>query len=100
MANGTIEKASLLGGLAAAVVASLCCIAPLVFVSVGISGAWIANLVAFEPYRPYALAVGLGCIALGYRSVYRAPPPEACAPGTLCAVPAARREGDVLDHVG
>ena len=31
-------------------------------VTVGISGAWIANLVAFEPYRPNAIGVALVCV--------------------------------------
>ena len=39
--------------------ASACCIVPLVLVMLGISGAWIANLTALEPYKPYVAAVTL-----------------------------------------
>src|SRR5713226_5428748 len=91
MASGKLEKASLVGGALAAIVASVCCLGPLVLVSVGISGAWISNLTAFEPYRPYASGVALVCMFLAYRKIYRAPVPEACEPGTLCAVPQTRR---------
>ena len=91
MANSSLEKASLIGGALAAIVASVCCLGPLVLVTVGISGAWISNLVAFEPYRPYAIAVALVCMAFAYRTIYAAPAPEACEPGTLCALPQTRR---------
>ena len=87
MAHSSLEKASLAGGALAAIVASVCCLGPFVLVTVGISGAWISNLTAFEPYRPYAVAVAVACLALAYRRIYAAPAPEACEPGTLCAVP-------------
>ena len=45
-------KGSLVAGGVAAILASACCVGPLVLLSVGISGAWIANLTALEPYRP------------------------------------------------
>src|SRR5712691_738689 len=91
MANSNLEKASLVGGALAAIVASVCCLGPFVLVTVGISGAWISNLAAFEPYRPYAIAVALVCMALAYRKIYATPAPEACEPRTLCAVPQTRR---------
>ncbi len=91
MANSNVQKASLIGGVLAAIVASLCCLGPLVLVTVGISGAWISGLAAFEPYRPYALGVALLCVALAYRGIYRTPAPEACEPDTLCAIPKTRR---------
>jgi mercuric ion transport protein len=91
MANSNLEKASLIGGALAAIVASTCCLGPFVLVTAGISGAWISNLVAFEPYRPYAIGVALICMALAYRRIYLGPAPEACEPGTLCALPPTRR---------
>jgi len=96
MANGGFEKASLVGGALAAIVASVCCLGPFVLVTVGISSAWISNLAAFEPYRPYAVGVALVCMAFAYRKIYAAPAPEACEPGTLCAVPQTRRVYKVM----
>ena len=47
----------------AALLASVCCVLPLVFVVVGISGAWISQLQRFEPYSPWL--AGLALTSLG-----------------------------------
>ena len=39
------------GGALGAILASSCCIVPLLLLSLGISGAWIGNLTALEPYK-------------------------------------------------
>jgi mercuric ion transport protein len=39
------------GSLVAAVLASSCCIGPLLLVTLGVSGAWIGNLTALVPSR-------------------------------------------------
>lgn len=74
------------GGVIGAILASTCCIAPLVLVSLGISGAWIGNLTALEPYKPYFAAVTLIFIGLGFRQVYFKAKP-ACVDGSYCARP-------------
>lgn len=74
------------GGVIGAILASTCCIAPLVLVTLGISGAWIGNLTALEPYKPYFAAVALISIALGFRQVYFNAKP-ACVDGSYCARP-------------
>ena len=91
MAENQTEKLTLAGGVLAAIVASICCLGPLVLVTVGISGAWISSLAAFEPYRPIALGVAIVFMVLAYRKIYAAPPPEACEPGTVCALPQTNR---------
>jgi hypothetical protein len=48
------------GGVLGALAASSCCILPLVLFSLGISGAWIGNLTALAPYKPY-FAAATGC---------------------------------------
>lgn len=74
------------GGMLAAVLASTCCIVPLVLVTLGISGAWIGTLTAMAPYKPYFAAISLLFIAAGFWQVYvRAKP--ACAGGSSCARP-------------
>ena len=90
MALVSTEKASLVGGALAAIVASACCLGPFVLVSVGISGAWIANLAVLEPFRPYVLAIAVVCLGLAYQRIYRAPSAEACDIGTICAAPRTR----------
>jgi len=89
-------KLTLTGTVLAAVGASVCCAGPLILLSVGIGGAWIGNLTAFEPYRPWFLAVAAGFLILSYRKIYRPAAAENCAPGTVCAVPAVRRLYKVL----
>lgn len=74
------------GGVIGAILASTCCIAPLVLVTLGISGAWIGNLTALEPYKPYFAAIALVFIGLGFRQVYfKAKLP--CLEGSYCARP-------------
>lgn len=74
------------GGVIGAVLASSCCIAPLVLLTLGVSGAWIGNLTALEPYKPAFLGVALVFIGLGIRQVYFKPKP-ACEDGSYCARP-------------
>lgn len=74
------------GGVIGAILASTCCIAPLVLLTLGISGAWISNLTALEPYKPYFAAVALVFIGLGFRQVYFKTKP-ACVAGSYCARP-------------
>ena len=88
----TATKATLAGGAFAAIAASACCIGPLVLVTVGVGGAWLGNFAALEPYRPPLIVIAMAAMILAYRRIYaRAAAPDACAPGTICAVPATRR---------
>ena len=69
----------------AAMVGSLCCVAPLVLITLGISGAWISQLTALEPYRPIFIAVTLVFLGLAFRQLYVVP--AHCAPGEVCTDP-------------
>lgn len=62
--------------------------------SLGVSGAWIGNLAALEPYRLFFIAVGAGALLLAWRRIWR--PVAACAAGEVCAVPAVRRSYKVM----
>ena len=72
------------GGLAA-VLASTCCLGPLVLVMLGFSGAWISNLTVLEPYRPIFIGAALVALLFAYRRIFR--PVQACKPGEVCAIP-------------
>lgn len=76
-----------LGGLAA-VLASTCCLGPLLLVGLGVSGAWIGNLTALEPYRPWFIGTALLALAFAWRRIFRRP--QACAPDEVCALPPVR----------
>jgi len=82
-------KRSLVAGILAAIGASVCCVGPLVLLALGIGGAWIGNLTAFEPYRPLFIGLTLLFLALAFRKLYLVP--QECAPGTSCADPRATR---------
>ncbi|WP_339739422.1 mercuric transporter MerT family protein [uncultured Maricaulis sp.] len=74
------------GGIAGAILASTCCIVPLLLVLAGVGGAWIGSLTALEPFKPYFIAVTLGFIGFGFWHVYfKAKPP--CEDGSYCAKP-------------
>lgn len=75
------------GGLAS-ILASTCCLGPLVLLLLGFSGAWIANLTALEPYRPLFVAAAVVALFFAYRQLFR--PAAACTPGEVCAVPQVR----------
>jgi mercuric ion transport protein len=83
------SAATLATGGVAAVLASACCLGPLLLVMAGASGAWMAHLQALEPFRPFTLAIALVALALAYRPVFRQP--ADCASGQPCAVPHVRR---------
>jgi len=76
------------GGLVA-ILASACCLGPLVLLALGVSGAWIGNLTALEPYRPVFIVAAAVALIVAGRRIWR--PQGACAPGEVCAVPQARR---------
>lgn len=75
-----------IGGILGAMAASACCIAPLALFSLGVGGAWIANLTALAPYQPYFIAATVACLGYGYWMVYRSSK-IACAEGSACARP-------------
>ena len=79
---------SLLGGALAAVGASLCCVAPLVLLSLGLGGAWVVYLTRFEPVRPVFIGLTLLFLGLAFRRLYLVP--QACEPGQACAEPRVR----------
>lgn len=72
------------GGLVGAILASSCCVLPLIFVLVGVSGAWIGNLTALEPYKTWFAAIALLNIGYGFWRVYFQPS-AACADESVCA---------------
>lgn len=84
----------LVAGGVAAVLASTCCLGPLILVALGFSGAWIGNLAVLEPYRPWFIAAALIALFFAGRRIFRGA--EACKPGEVCALPSARRGYKVL----
>lgn len=85
---------ALLAGGTAAILASACCLGPLVLVTLGFSGAWLGNLAVLEPYRPIFIGAALIAMFFAWRRIYR--PAAECAPGEVCAVPQVKTAYKVL----
>lgn len=83
-------------GILAALGSTLCCIAPLALFFLGISGAWIGNLTAMEPYKPYFLIVAIAFVTVGFWKVYKKPKAQDCEPGTFCAMPSSDRINKIM----
>ncbi len=79
------------GAVAGALAASICCLGPLVLVTLGASGAWIGGLAALEPYRPLFVLAAMGLLGFAFFREYRRPPADSCRPGSTCSAPGARR---------
>jgi len=86
----------LVAGALAGIGASLCCVGPLVLVTLGVGGAWISNLTLLEPYRWIFAALALGSMGYAWRQIYRAPAAVQCEPGAVCALPETNRAYRVL----
>lgn len=67
-----------------ACVAALCCLGQLVLLALGVSGAWIANLSALEPYRPLFIATSAVALSFAWRRIWR--PAAVCTPDEICAL--------------
>ena len=87
-------KGSLVASVLAAIGASVCCVGPLVLLALGIGGAWIANLTALEPLRPWFIAATLLFLGLAFRRLYLQP--QVCEPGAACAEPVVLRRQQLI----
>lgn len=88
--NGRTAGLAAAGGIFGAILASSCCIVPLVLFSLGITGAWMGRLTALAPYQPVFLAVAIGCLGYGHWLVHRAHK-AACVDDMACARPLPNR---------
>lgn len=73
----------------AAIFASACCLGPLILLLLGFSGAWMGNLAALEPYRPFFIGLAVLALLLASRRIWQ--PVADCQPGVVCARPQVRR---------
>jgi mercuric ion transport protein len=78
----TARTATIVGSVLGSFLASACCIVPLVFAILGISGAGFA--LRFEPLRPYLLVLTYGLLGGAFYMTYR-PAPAECGPGDACS---------------
>ncbi|WP_295899491.1 mercuric transporter MerT family protein [uncultured Vibrio sp.] len=84
----------LIGGMIAAIGASLCCAGPLILLLLGVSGSWISSLTMLEPYRPIFIVSVIIAFVLAASRIYR--PIDECKEGSLCAIPKTRRRQKMI----
>lgn len=88
------DHSVLFGSLAAGLLASACCIGPLVLAAIGLGSlgltAWLA------PLRPWFPGFTATFLAVGFYLAYRPLAAEACAPGQTCAAPVGRRPQQIM----
>ena len=97
-----MEKSSpslpMVGGVFAAIGASLCCVIPFVLVFLGIGGTWMGTLTSMRPYSPYFTVAVIVLFAWAGYQLYR--PIEKCKPGSVCAIPASRKRYRTFFWIG
>ncbi|MGH8690502.1 MAG: mercuric transporter MerT family protein [Burkholderiales bacterium] len=84
----------MLGGVLAGIAGSVCCVGPLALVSVGVGGAWVANLTALQAWSPVFIV--LAVLAFGFAAYKLFYVPRVCAPGTPCADPRTLRNQRIV----
>ena len=88
------ERRTLLAGGLAAVLASTCCLGPLVLITLGVSGAWISKLTLLEPYQPLFIGAAVLALFFAYRRIWQ--PVSDCTAGQICAQPSVNRSYKAL----
>lgn len=87
-----------IGTTLAAIGASVCCVGPLLLLSLGIGGAWMSTLTSMESVRPFFILLTLGFIGLGYRKLYLIP--DNCEEGKACALPEDKHKQQMTFWIG
>ena len=85
---------ALVAGGVAALLASTCCLGPLVLITLGFSGAWISKLTVLGPFQPIFVGATLLALFFAWRRIWR--PAANCAPGEVCARPQTKRAYQVF----
>jgi mercuric ion transport protein len=76
---------SLAAGLLSALGATACCAVPLLFVSLGLGGAWTLQVQRLAAYQPVFAALTLLFVGAAFHRLYVRP--RSCGPDTACARP-------------
>ena len=89
MQSPATESVSIAAGALSALGASTCCVLPLALVSLGVGGAWVAQLRSLERFQYIFIALALAAFGYAFYRLYLRPAP--CEPGAACVAPAVRR---------
>jgi mercuric ion transport protein len=75
----------LIGGIIAAFLSTVCCIVPLLLLTLGIGGAWMSNLTALEPYKPFFIIIACLFLWIAFQKIFLTK--TDCKDDKPCAVP-------------
>ena len=87
-------RGTLIAGLLAGVTASACCAGPLILLMLGISGSWIGNLSALEPFRPFFILTAMVFLGFAFRKIYLTP--KVCSTEAVCATQQGKRSQQII----
>ena len=82
------ERSVWVGSVLGAILASACCLGPLILGAVGVGS--LGAAAALAPYRPWFLVLTTALLGVGFYLAYRPVRQEACAPDGSCAPPRSR----------
>lgn len=88
--NDLGARAATAGGVLGAIAMTSCCILPLVLVSFGVGGVWIAQLTALYAYKWVTFTVAFAFIGYGFYRLRKAEK-ATCRDGAICARPINRK---------
>lgn len=86
------------GAFLSAIGASVCCIGPLVLLSLGIGGAWLSTLTSMEAIRPFFLIATLVFLVLAFRKLYLVP--DNCKAEEDCTSVSVKRNQRIIFWMG
>lgn len=87
-----LERSSgivVVGSAVGAVLASSCCIVPLVLITLGVGGTWIGTLTGLRVYQPIFIIVTIVFLGLAFWRIYRSP--HTACDGESCAIRGSNR---------
>lgn len=84
MGNKT-QKVTLIGSIITSILASACCIGPVLFAVLGVSSAGMLS--KMETYRPIISVITLALLVAAFYFTYKKKPAEECKDGSYCANP-------------
>jgi mercuric ion transport protein len=85
----TRQRLLAVGAMLGALVASSCCVLPLLLAALGVGGAWVGFLPLLAPYSPLFFVLSSTCIAVGFWTILRRR--RMVCEGAACGTPASRR---------
>lgn len=86
MKNSKITLGSIIVAVIAGITASLCCIAPLILLLLGVGGAWISFLTKLSFLRPFGISLTIVFLATAFWKLYISPKQD-CKERQICALP-------------